>query len=144
MQTKKCFKCGEIKELDEFYTHKQMADGHLNKCKKCAKKDVNDRYYNPDYKEKISEYERKRNKTENRKKNKGIYYQKAKQKTPGKIKARMKLNYALVEGRIKRQPCEVCGDIKSEGHHKDYRKYLDVQWLCLKHHRELHKLWKKK
>lgn len=39
MDTKICFKCGKEKSLDDFYKHKQMKDGRLNKCKSCTKSD---------------------------------------------------------------------------------------------------------
>jgi len=34
---KKCIRCGNVKELDDFYVHPKMRDGHLNKCKCCCK-----------------------------------------------------------------------------------------------------------
>lgn len=41
-------------------------------------------------------------------------------------------------GKLVRQPCEVCGEIKVDAHHDDYSKPLEVRWLCRLHHRQHH------
>lgn len=46
---------------------------------------------------------------------------------------------AVQSGELIKLPCEVCGCKKSEAHHCDYNKPLDVRWLCKKHHTEWHK-----
>ena len=37
---KQCIKCGATKPLSQYYAHREMADGHLNKCKECTKSDA--------------------------------------------------------------------------------------------------------
>jgi ribosomal protein S27AE len=58
---------------------------------------------------------------------------------PEKAKARWAVANALREGRLKREPCQECGEIKSEAHHEDYTKPLEVDWLCKKCHTIRHK-----
>lgn len=135
---KRCFKCKRTKPIDQFYAHKAMSDGHLNKCKCCAKKDVTARYYSPKHRAKIIEYEKTRFKNPERKAKLKIYQQNRRARSKGKYRAHTAVGNAIRDGRLIRQPCEVCTNPKSQAHHDDYRKKLTVRWLCFKHHREHH------
>lgn len=53
--------------------------------------------------------------------------------------ARSRCNYALAKGKIVRTACAVCGAVKTEGHHDDYTKPLDVVFLCRAHHNARHR-----
>lgn len=62
MKSKTCFKCHEVKDLSEFYRHKQMGDGFLNKCKECTKLDVHARSIEKS--EYVRAYDKKRYRTD--------------------------------------------------------------------------------
>ena len=57
---------------------------------------------------------------------------------PERVKARKKVAHALLVGRIKKKPCQNCGDPKVFAHHHDYSKPLEVEWLCRQCHRAEH------
>lgn len=65
-------------------------------------------------------------------------------KNPEKVRAAQKARYAVKMGALKKSPCIVCGNPKSQGHHEDYNKPLEVVWLCLSHHRQRHVTLSKK
>jgi len=60
-------------------------------------------------------------------------------RNPAKRAAHVACGNAIRDGRMIRQPCEVCGEVKAQAHHGDYSKPLDVRWLCTKHHAEWHR-----
>jgi hypothetical protein len=60
-----------------------------------------------------------------------------------KMKSRNILAYSVIKKEIKKLPCKVCGNVKSEAHHDDYDFPLKIKWLCRKHHKELHNKIKK-
>ncbi len=124
---KTCFKCKKKKALIHFYRHKQMADGHLNKCKSCAKNDVRERRFGPN-REKILAYDRARGNRQAY-----GYLKKYRAKNPEKFLAHKKAQ------RLPKKPCEVCGStVNIHRHHHDYSKPLDVMFLCAAHHRQHH------
>lgn len=138
---KKCFKCNQIKGLSDFYPHKRMADGHLNKCKECAKKDSDENFkrkmLDPNWQ--IKERERQRKKEANRRELGLAKPYKRSQISPQERKEKYgEYVSAMQRGKLIPQPCEVCGKEKSQGHHEDYSKPLDVVWLCVRHHQDRH------
>lgn len=52
--------------------------------------------------------------------------------------ARSYANEYKKRGKLARKPCEKCGEPKSQMHHEDHTKPLEVTWLCRKCHIELH------
>jgi hypothetical protein len=112
-----------------------MSDGHLNKCKDCAKLDVSANYRaNRNY---YKSYDIERNKKPERRESRKQHARKHKQRNPDKAKARNAVGNALRHGTLIRQPCEMCGEV-AQAHHEDYSKPLEVKWLCFKHHRMTH------
>lgn len=58
---------------------------------------------------------------------------------PHKYAARDAVNKEIRAGRMRRLPCEQCGEEKTDAHHDDYEKQLEVRWLCRKHHTYVHR-----
>ena len=56
-----------------------------------------------------------------------------------KVTARIRLNTKVRSGKILKENCKVCDCTKSQAHHPDYSKPLEVIWLCPRHHTDLHK-----
>lgn len=134
-QRKQCFKCGEVKPLPAFYKHPKMADGHVNKCKECNKRDVKEnRKKKVDY---YREYDRDRG---NR--HKDGYVSKWRERYPNKRRAHDAISYAVSSGKMKKpENCQECGESEFgiHGHHDDYLKPLDVRWLCPSCHSYWHR-----
>ncbi len=155
---KKCFKCGKVKPLSEFYKHKQMLDGHLNKCKECARNDsLTNRWENI---EKVREKDRNRQNSKERTYKNKERLKKMKETEPEryvemkretqrkyrkryneKTKAHGSVHYAIATGRlINPKKCERCGSVCfTQAHHEDYSKPLVVIWLCDSCHKKRHK-----
>jgi hypothetical protein len=73
------------------------------------------------------------------------YYEKNKHKMRPKHEAHKMVMFAVKLGFLKRsERCEECKiQAKTEGHHEDYKKPLEVLWLCKRCHRQKHLKYQK-
>lgn len=133
----KCTKCLESKPTTEFY--KRYTRSFYSWCKNCLKIQARIKYANnPD---KHNARTKKHRQTEQGKRTVNTFVRKAAERYPDKTVARQKLRYAVSSGRIRRSPCQECGDPKVQGHHYlgyDEAHWYDVKWLCDKHHKIAH------
>lgn len=127
---KTCFKCGQSKPLTDFYPHTAMADGHLNKCKECAKLDMRiDRATKP----RVREYDRQRASQPQRVALRARISKEWDARYPDRARAQSAAQNALRDGKLTKPAlCEGCGLPKKrlEKHHHDYSRPLLVVWLC--------------
>jgi hypothetical protein len=136
---KTCFKCEEEKILGDFYKHPRMKDGHLNKCKECTKSDVlKHRGENID---RFREYDRKRGKLPHRLKLMTRVTKDMRKRLPHVYKAHTAVKSAIRNGTLVNPGvCSICDKIgKIIGHHEDYSKPLDIEWMCDVCHKQRHK-----
>jgi len=132
---KECFKCKETKSLSEFYKHKQMGDGYLNKCKPCTKKDVKENYSKNSEDQLYVERER----TRGRNKYHRLYH------GTGKAKPKNVIKYHLLYPE-KKKAIGRCSHVKPpqtglEKHHWSYNEehYKDLIFITKREHMKAHR-----
>lgn len=154
---KECIKCHRLLDLSEYYRRFSMADGHRGSCIECDNEAGRKRYqYRLDNdpalviksRKRCREYQAHKRATDptwKARKNKQIdeWVRRTKYKVDEyKAKAHNRVNNAIKAGRLlKPEICSRCNEIGNiHGHHADYSKPLEVEWLCTKchglHHRK--------
>jgi len=138
---KECFKCKEVLNREDFYKHPQTADGLLGKCKECAKRDnAANREANLG---RYRDYDRRRYQHNPERRAYAMRLSKRHyESNPLKSAARAAVNNAVRDGRMSRGQCILAHkggcDGRIHGHHMNYRRPLDVHWLCSAHHHAVH------
>lgn len=148
-----CSCCGQEKDLDDFYKHKEMLDGHLNKCKDCKKN--YQKAHRLSNLERVKKYDRNRPNADERsikrrqrlKEDPEKYrryienQQKWRKNNRHKANAHSMVKRAIQSGKIQKPTkCQKCGNKGDiQAHHPDYSKPLEVIFLCNKCHKEEHK-----
>lgn len=129
MKEKRCFKCGRVLPISDFYVHPKMADGHLNKCKDCTKEDVHSNYLRKSESEEYMNIERKRGRDKYRR----LGYVKNRSRTKPLTDVGSARN---VSRDLRNIGIDLAG---RECHHWNYNYPKSVFILSRKAHKRLHK-----
>ena len=128
-----CRVCDKDRVVSDYDKKNQNKCGLYHTCRQCRSDD----YYNTDTKEKKYKLNKKYHATGRPNELMRKYYT----ENPLKAKARAKVQHAIRLGELARPTtCDKClkEDIKTEAHHYDYSKPLEVSWYCKKCHKKVH------
>lgn len=126
----RCGSCGRFLPREGFYKNRRTILGLTSACRKCHCKCSLSARNKAKHRKSNREYSRRARK---RDPEKARAYERARPRRTGpKLLARQIVYLAVRIGAITRPPkCSRCGITgKITGHHADYSKPLDVQWLC--------------
>lgn len=135
--TKACRTCGIDKPFSEY----PMVNPIPSECKECSNQRRRRNYYSDPDKSRLKSREKyyRYKMTADYKNNQVIRQRKVRREKPAQYSAWNKVRRAVRLGRIIRGACAKCGWIgKTQAHHEDYSKPLDVVWLCPPCHRKHH------
>ena len=119
---KKCKGCQETKSTNAFFTSSRSFDLLNPKCRQCSN-NLQRKHRLPGYNSESCKRYNAKNKE--------------------KRSAHRKVQHALRKMILTKQPCLICGNLKSEAHHEDYSQPLEVIWFCRAHHAAHHEAKRK-
>lgn len=143
---KKCRKCDKAKPPEDFHKSPHYKDGRRPYCKECVR--AENREWKAKNPERSAQHRRKWYEANKDKANAAsdqwrrdnpeaflARLRRSEARHPENVKARKALNNAVRDGKIhKPKHCEDCGELTASrylhGHHHDYEKPLDVEWIC--------------
>jgi len=129
---KECNKCHRLLDLSQFYVIKDRPNQYRNRCKECARAYCRRWYYDKS----DNDPEWMKQQCLKRKKLREKNLIKKRKHKHIRTNVHKKVRRAIRSGRLQKpSTCSQCGgDGFIEGHHADYDKPLEVEWLCTKCH----------
>lgn len=133
-----CSSCGVSQPHSSFQVRRASKDGLTASCKACLKIRDSIRDASPERRKVKRDYAATAIGRERSNAAKVAFLE----RNPKKRSAHIAVGNAVRDGKLIRSPiCETCKSVsKTEAHHCDYNKPLDVMWLCDGCHKAWHKV----
>lgn len=154
---KHCPKCDVVKPIENYTRCKRTSDGVQAYCKECRSFIAKEQRAKRSLAQVLRDKERELvYRIENKSARKlairnckiknperyAKYNAEYRKIAPHKAQARNLIALLLKEEKLSRGPCQICGEVKTEGHHSDYNYPDSVMWLCKDHHAAWHRVFR--